>query len=368
MLGLMVRYPYGSRSGTPRGGGIPMSGKLLADDASRRIATIDGQLKGIERLVDKQDVSQVLTQLTAVRNALCSLVKVILHASTTERFGMAMLTERPEDVFDRALERAMRYWCTSRTEETTVVAQPDETDFRTNSRVRIRAVQDRLRGLDVALQSSNYLMALRELGSVRCSIEKLVRLALRNFIGSRVADKKQSKRVRDQFEHAVDQALKYWHLPDPQVLTPPSAEAETKILVVDDDPDVVDYLRHVLEKQDFSVATAGNAGEAMDKVESEKPDLIVLDVMMPQGIEGFHFAWDLRARPEPEYRSIPIIVLSSIHDTTSMRFYPDQSDGVYGPGEYLPVEDFIDKPVEEQRLLRAVERALRIGRRNMDGS
>ena len=346
-----------------------MSAKLLAADASRRIATIEGQLKGIERLADKEDVSQVLTQLAAIRNALCSLVKVILHASTTERFGMAGLSERPEDVFDRALERAMRYWCTSHAEEiTTAAPQPDETDFRTNARIQIRATQERLRGMDLALQGANYLMALRELGSIRCSIEKLVRLALRKFIGSRVSDKKESKRVRDQFENAVEHALKYWHLPDPQILSPPSRESATKVLVVDDDPDVVDYVRHVLEKQQFSVATAGGAEEAMGKVESEKPDLIVLDVMMPRGIEGFHFAWDLRARPEPEYRSIPIIVLSAIHDTTSMRFYPDQSDGVYGPGEYLPVEDFIDKPVEEQRLLHAVERALRIGRRKVDGS
>jgi CheY-like chemotaxis protein len=139
---------------------------------------------------------------------------------------------------------------------------------------------------------------------------------------------------------------------------PTSHDSRRKILVVDDDPDTVDYVKRVLEKHSFAVITAADPVEAMDAVEAEKPDLIILDVMMPSGTEGFQFTWRLRARPEPELRNIPVIVLTAIHGTTSLRFYPDQSDGVYGPGEYLPVEAFVDKPVDEEKLLQNVDRVL----------
>ena len=82
-------------------------------DVSRRLATIEGQLKGIERLLQKEDFLQTLTQVAAVRNALVSLVVVLLQASITQRFAMESIDERPEDVFERALERAMTYWFSS---------------------------------------------------------------------------------------------------------------------------------------------------------------------------------------------------------------------------------------------------------------
>jgi DNA-binding response OmpR family regulator len=132
-----------------------------------------------------------------------------------------------------------------------------------------------------------------------------------------------------------------------------------KILVVDDDPDIVESLRVVLESRSYQVLSASNAKEAQEQVKKERPDLIILDIMMPRGTEGFHFVWNLRNDASSGCQDVPILVLSAIHDTTSLRFYPDQSDGTYSPGEFLPVQDFLDKPVEPKELLRRVENLLR---------
>ncbi len=124
------------------------------------------------------------------------------------------------------------------------------------------------------------------------------------------------------------------------------AEGEAKkILIVDDDPDIVEALGLVLEQQGYTTVGAGSAEDGMEKVHSERPDLIVLDVMMPSGSEGFHFVWDLRKDPDPACRDLPIIMLTAVHQRSSEKFYPDQSDGVYKPNEYLPVQAFFDKPV-----------------------
>jgi len=135
------------------------------------------------------------------------------------------------------------------------------------------------------------------------------------------------------------------------------AEA-TKILVVDDDPDICESLRMVLESADYEVEAAGSSEEALESVESFRPDLILLDIMMPDGTEGFHFVWKLRNEyPEP-LNAIPIVVLTAIHATTQMRFYPEESDGTYEAGEFLPVQGFIDKPVEPSALLAKIKEVL----------
>ena len=117
-------------------------------------------------------------------------------------------------------------------------------------------------------------------------------------------------------------------------------------------------MKLVLENRGYATAEAYNASEAMGKVRQNRPDLILLDIMMPDGIEGFHFVWDLR-QMEPPLRDIPIIVVTAIHDKGELRYYPEQSDGTYEPGEYLPVQDFIDKPIQPADLLDRVAKQLR---------
>jgi CheY-like chemotaxis protein len=136
-----------------------------------------------------------------------------------------------------------------------------------------------------------------------------------------------------------------------------------KILIVDDDRDLVAVMRLVLEREGYRVVDAAGPGEAMVKVEAERPDLVLLDVMMPDATEGFHFVWKLRQRAGAFFAEVPIIIVSAIHDKTELRFYPDSGDGSYGAGEYLPVQDFLDKPVDPADLLRAVSRALGLVRK-----
>jgi CheY-like chemotaxis protein len=134
---------------------------------------------------------------------------------------------------------------------------------------------------------------------------------------------------------------------------------QPKILIVDDDADLVNVMRVILEGQACQVVSAASKAEGLEKVKTENPDLILLDVMMPEGTEGFHFVWELRNRFERPHCDIPILVLSSVHETTPLRFYPDESDGTYAPGEYLPVQDFADKPIDPDDLIARVKRLLK---------
>ena len=127
-----------------------------------------------------------------------------------------------------------------------------------------------------------------------------------------------------------------------------------RILLVDDDPDVRLTTRLPLEAAGYQVMEACNFAEAQAAVRKERPDLIVLDVMMDTATAGFQFALDLHnPNPQSEFREfsdIPIVMLTAIHTTTPIRFKPDE--------EYLPVQVFLEKPVEPAVLLEAVRRQL----------
>ncbi len=137
-----------------------------------------------------------------------------------------------------------------------------------------------------------------------------------------------------------------------------SEVAGKKVLVVEDDPDAADTLQILLEDEGYSVSRAASPQEGLEKARAEKPDVVLLDIMMPSGTEGFHFVWELRKDPDEHCRGIPIVVLTAIHDKMWVRFYPDKSDPVYGPQEYLPVQGFLDKPASSEQILRKIEEVL----------
>lgn len=133
---------------------------------------------------------------------------------------------------------------------------------------------------------------------------------------------------------------------------------QPKILVVDDDRDLVEALRLALETAGFIVVAAYDAVQGLAQAESQRPHLIVLDVMMPNATEGFHFVWKLRQSADERLRAIPIVLLTAVHERTSLRFYPDSGDGTYQPSEYLPVQEFIDKPVDPAWLVEKIRQVL----------
>lgn len=141
-----------------------------------------------------------------------------------------------------------------------------------------------------------------------------------------------------------------------------TAQPVTRVLLVDDDRDLVDVLQLALQAHGYRVAAGYSAEDALRLVEQERPDVLVLDVMMPDATEGFHVVWQLRARVEPYFRHLPIIMLTAVHHQTPLRFYPDRRDDTYGAGEFLDVQEFIDKPVDPKDLVARIERVLRAAR------
>ena len=130
--------------------------------------------------------------------------------------------------------------------------------------------------------------------------------------------------------------------------------ANEKILVIDDDPDLVEVIRLTLKASGFQVFSAANSGQGLARVKEINPDLIILDVMMDYTTEGFQVTLALRS-PDPEsefaaYRDKPILMLTAIHSTTPLRFTPEE--------DYLPVDDFVEKPIEPADLVAKVEALL----------
>lgn len=130
-----------------------------------------------------------------------------------------------------------------------------------------------------------------------------------------------------------------------------------KILIIDDDADIVESMKLVLSSRNYSVITANTAEDGWNKAESEKPDLILLDVMMPTGTEGFHFVWKLRSSEDEKISKTPVAIISAIRETTDLKLFPAQ-DQIYKSGEYLPVQKFIDKPIQPNDLIEAVKELL----------
>jgi len=123
-----------------------------------------------------------------------------------------------------------------------------------------------------------------------------------------------------------------------------------KILVIEDDPDMVEAVRMPLEANGYEVVRAATGEEGLQMVKEIEPDLIILDVMMETSTAGFQVSLQLRSPSADSefaaYRDIPILMLTAIHTTTSLRFGPDEA--------YLPVDDFVEKPLAPEELLAKV--------------
>lgn len=120
-----------------------------------------------------------------------------------------------------------------------------------------------------------------------------------------------------------------------------------KILVIDDDPDIITSVTLTLESDGHQVTSARNGDEGIEKMKAARPDLIILDVMMDTKTEGFQLALKLH-NPDPtsefaKFKDIPILMLTAIHSTTPLRFEPDI--------DYLPVDLFVDKPIDPDDLI-----------------
>ena len=120
----------------------------------------------------------------------------------------------------------------------------------------------------------------------------------------------------------------------------------SRILVVDDDPDFVEIIRTILLKENYEIDTAANGKQALERVRDQKPDLIILDIMMSTVLDGVSVSQELYE--DPELRQIPLIMVSSIASTEHAEVFPTD--------EYLHVDRWLSKPVQPQDLIAAVKR------------
>jgi CheY-like chemotaxis protein len=128
-----------------------------------------------------------------------------------------------------------------------------------------------------------------------------------------------------------------------------------KILVIDDDPDFQAAVTPVLRSALYDVATASNPQEAKEKIFAEKPDLILLDIMMDSLFDGFSLCHAIKTSPEfQDFRNTPVIFVSAVKEIAGTRFqFKGDEDGMAGP------DDYIDKPVKPDDLLARIAKLLK---------
>ena len=124
-----------------------------------------------------------------------------------------------------------------------------------------------------------------------------------------------------------------------------------KILVVDDDPDILDAVTMILESQGHKVVTARDGVEGLATLKAENPDLMILDLMMPK-MDGFAVCKELQDPRWSKYKSIPILMLTSVREEASRRRYELET------GLELDVDDYVEKPMAPDVLLERVGRLI----------
>ena len=124
-----------------------------------------------------------------------------------------------------------------------------------------------------------------------------------------------------------------------------------KILVVDDDPDIRDVLTMVLGSHGYTVVTANDGEECLDRLNEEKPNLMILDLLMPK-VDGFAVCKALQEPGWSEFQDMPVIVLTSVREEASRRRYELET------GQKLSTDKYLEKPVPPKILLDAVGKLL----------
>ena len=124
-----------------------------------------------------------------------------------------------------------------------------------------------------------------------------------------------------------------------------------KILIVDDDMDLTKALQVTLESKQYTVITAADRTEGMNKIRADKPDLIILDVIMSTWQDGFEMARELKK--DADFKDMPILMLTGVKGKTGINFKSTAGDPVW-----CPVDGFLDKPVEPEILLSEVRKLL----------
>ena len=128
---------------------------------------------------------------------------------------------------------------------------------------------------------------------------------------------------------------------------------KAKIVIADDDPDIRESLQAILESQQYTVVTAVDKTDGMEKIKAEKPDLAILDVMMSTWEDGFEMSRELKK--DPQFKDMPIMILTGIKNETGIDFKATAGDPAW-----CPVDAYLEKPIEPDILLAEVAKLLSI--------
>jgi DNA-binding response OmpR family regulator len=123
-----------------------------------------------------------------------------------------------------------------------------------------------------------------------------------------------------------------------------------RVLLVDDDPDFIEANSIVLEASGFEVITASSGADGLKMVMEEKPDVVILDVMMENTDEGFAVARRIRSKL---HSAVPIIMFTSVGKVTGYDFNPEENP------DFFPVDVFLEKPVPPSILVNRVREVLK---------
>ncbi len=131
------------------------------------------------------------------------------------------------------------------------------------------------------------------------------------------------------------------------------SESKKKILIVDDEPAVVSYLEMLLRDNGYETVSAVDGREGMEKVRQDRPDLVTLDISMPEA-SGARFYKDMKQ--DPELASVPIVIVTAI---TGFDGDPYAYKKFLGSLRSVPdPEGFLPKPIERDELLKTIQKLL----------
>ncbi len=121
-----------------------------------------------------------------------------------------------------------------------------------------------------------------------------------------------------------------------------------KVLVVDDDPDFVKVTSKVLEKAGYEVISAPNGAKALQTMRQQRPDVVLLDIMMSYILDGLDVSREMAE--DPDLKNTPVIMVTSLTGVKGSSVFPTD--------EYVPVDEWLSKPVDPDTLLERVSAAL----------
>ena len=129
---------------------------------------------------------------------------------------------------------------------------------------------------------------------------------------------------------------------------------KAQILIIEDDVDTSEAMKLTLESQDYTVFTADNPKDGIEKARAEKPDLIILDVMFGRTEQAVGFDSAIEMKKDETLAPIPILMITAVNIR-----YPNFGFSPQADGDYLPVDEFVNKPADPEELISKVKALLK---------